>query len=70
MIIVGSIIESTGLEVVTVGENGDFVFVVAEIGAAALLVDGVEDMEELADVAEFVVGGDGVKLGEGDAGKA
>lgn len=65
MVIVAGVIECAGLEVIAVGINGDLVFVVAEVGAATLLVDRVKDVEELADVTEFVVGREGVELGEG-----
>lgn len=70
MIIIAGVIESAGREVVTVGINGDLVLVVAEVGAATLLVDGMEDVEELADVAELVVGREGIELGEGGSNEA
>lgn len=46
-----------------------FELVVAEVAAAVLLVDGVEDVEELADAGEFIVFVvfiAGVSTGEGD----
>ncbi len=56
VVVVAGVVESASGEVVAVGVDGDLVFIIAEVGAAALLIDGVEDMEELADVAKFVVG--------------
>lgn len=66
VVVVAGVVEDLVVEIVTVGVDSDFVFVVTEVGAAALLVDGVEDVEELADTGDFVVGGKGIKLGEGD----
>ena len=60
VVVVTSVIERASVEVVTVGKDGDFVFVVAEVGAAALLVDGVENVEELADARDFIVGREGI----------
>ncbi len=65
MVIIAGVIESAGREVVAVGINGDLVLVVAEVGAATLLVDGMEDVEELADIAELIIGREGIELGEG-----
>ncbi len=64
MIIVASIIENALLKIIAVGENGDFVFVVAEIVATALLIDGMQNVEELADAAHFVGFGEGIKFGK------
>lgn len=65
VVVVAGVIEDAFLEVVTIGINSDFVFAVAEVVAAALLVDGMENVEELTDVAKLVAGGEGIKLGEG-----
>lgn len=46
---VGRVVENAVFEVITGGVDGVFVFAVAEVAAAVLLVDGVEDVEELAD---------------------
>lgn len=46
---VGRVVENAVFEVVAGGVDGVFVFAVAEVAAAVLLVDGVEDVEELAD---------------------
>ncbi len=46
---VGRVVEDAVFEVVARGVDGVFVFAVAEVAAAVLLVDGVEDVEELAD---------------------
>lgn len=70
MVVIAGVVEDAGLEVVTVGINGDFVFVGAEVGAATLLVNGVKDVEELTDVGQFIIIGEGIELGEGDFSKA
>lgn len=73
VVIVGGVVEDAFLEVVTVGVDGVFEFVVAEVAAAELLVDRVEDVEELADAGEFVVFAifvAGVSASEGDFGEA
>lgn len=46
---VGRVVENAVIEVITGGVDGVFVFAVAEVAATVLLVDGVEDVEELAD---------------------
>ena len=46
---VGRVVEDAVLEVIAGGIDGVFVFAIAEVAAAVLLVDGVEDVEELAD---------------------
>ncbi len=64
MIVVGRVVENALLEIVAGTVKGMLVFVIAEIAAAVLLVDGVENMEELADATELVVGRFRVELGE------
>lgn len=51
VIIVGCVVEDAVFEVVTGRVNGVFVFIVAEVTTAILLVDGMEDVEELADTS-------------------
>lgn len=70
MVVVGCVIENTLFEIVAGSIEGMFVFVVAEVAAAVLLVDGVENVEELADAGHLVIGGNGVELGEGGFGIA
>lgn len=70
VVIITGVVESAFGKIVTVGIDGDFVFVVAEVGTTALLVDGMENMDELADIAEFVVAGERIEFGEGDFGEA
>ena len=73
VVVIGSVVENTVFEVVAGGVDGVFELVVAEVAAAELLVDGVEDVEELADAGEFVVLTvlvAGVGAGEGDFGAA
>lgn len=65
MIIVASIIENLFVKVVTIGIYGNLIFMVAEVGATTLLVDGMEDMEELTDTRRFVAVREGIKLGKG-----
>ncbi len=67
VIVVGSIIADTGIEIVARGINRDFVFVVAEFAEATGLVDGMEDVEELADAAFWVVWGNRMGTREGGA---
>lgn len=64
MVIIRRVIANALVEIIAGGIDGDFVFAVAEVTAAALLVDGMEDVEELADAGEFVVGGKGVGVSE------
>ncbi len=65
VIIISRIIENTLLKVITGAIKSVFIFVVTEVTAAVLLVDRVEDVEELADTAYLVVGGEGMEFGEG-----
>ena len=68
VVVVAGVVVNAGAEVAAGGIDGDFVFGIvggAEAAGAAGLVNGVEDVEELADAAEFVGGGDGVEAGEG-----
>ena len=63
VIVVAGVVVDTGAEIAAGGIDGDFVFRIvggAEAAGAAGLVNGVENVEELADTAEFVGGGDGV----------
>ena len=63
VIVVAGVVVNTGAEVATGGIDGDFVFGIvggAEAAGAAGLVNGVENVEELADAAELVGSGDGV----------
>ena len=55
VVVVASIIANALFEVVTTGIDGDFVTTVAEVADAALLVDGVEDVEELAHAGHLVI---------------
>lgn len=66
VVVISGVVEGAGIEVVAVGKDGDFVFIVAKVGATALLVDGMENVEELVDARDFVVGGEGIEFGEGD----
>ena len=63
VVVVAGVVVNTGAEVAAGGIDGDFVFGIvggAEAAGAAGLVNGVENVEELADAAEFVGSGDGV----------
>lgn len=63
VIVVAGVVVDTSAEVATGGIDGDFVFGIvggAEAAGAAGLINGVENVEELADAAEFVGSGDGV----------
>ena len=63
VVVVAGVVVNAGAEVAAGGIDGDFVFRIvggAEAAGAAGLVNGVEDVEELADTAELVGGGDGV----------
>jgi len=64
VIIISRVIENTLLKVIAGAIKSVFVFVVTEVAAAVLLVDGVEDVEELANAAHLVIGGDGMNFGE------
>ncbi len=64
MIVIGSVVTDALIEIVARRVDGDFVFVVAEVAATTLLVDGMENVEELADTRELVVGGEGMGAGE------
>lgn len=71
VIIIAGVIKNAFFEIVTRGIDGVFVFVVAEIATAVLLVDGMEDVEELADAGGLVgLCGAGIELREGGFGEA
>lgn len=73
VVVVRSVVKDAFLEVVTVGVDGVFEFVVAEVATTELLVDRVEDVEELADAGKFVIFAvfvAGVGAGEGDFSEA
>ena len=65
VIIISRIIEDALLEVITGAIKSVFVFVVAEVAAAVLLVDRMEDMEELTNAAHLVIGGEGMEFSKG-----
>lgn len=54
VVVISRVVEDAALEVITGGIDGVFVFVIAKVAATVLLIDGVEDVEELADAGEFV----------------
>ncbi len=60
VVVVGRVVESAFVEIITRGVKGAFVFVVAEVTAAVLLIDGMENVEELADARKLVVGRNGI----------
>lgn len=73
MIVIASIVIDTSAEITARGIDGDFVFGVvgcAEAAGATGLVNRVENVEELADAAEFIVGGNGIKASEGSLNEA
>ncbi len=70
VIIVRSVVTDAFAEIVARGIDGDFVLLVAKVGAAALLVDGMENVEVLAKGGKLVIGGNGVEFGEGSADEA
>lgn len=49
MIIVRGVIADTLFEIVARRVDGNFVFAIAEVTTTALLVDGMENVKELAD---------------------
>lgn len=54
VVVISRVVEDAALEVITGGIDSVFVFVIAKVTATILLIDGVEDVEELADAGEFV----------------
>ena len=63
VVVVAGVVVNAGAEIATGGIDGDFVFRIvggAEAAGATGLVNGVENVEELTDAAEFVGSGDGV----------
>lgn len=54
VVVISCVVEDAALEVIAGGIDSVFVFVIAKVAATVLLVDGVEDVEELADAGEFV----------------
>ncbi len=65
MVVVGCVIENALFEIIARTIERMFVFVITEVAATVLLVDGVENVEELANTGELVVGRDGVEFCEG-----
>lgn len=57
MIVVSCVVENTLFEVVTRTVKRMLIFVVTEIAAAVLLVDGMKNVEELADATHLVISG-------------
>ena len=55
VVVIGGVVKSTLIQIVTVAINRVFVFVIAEVAATVLLVDGMKDVEELTDAGKFVV---------------
>lgn len=49
VVVISCVVEDAALEAIAGGIDGVFVFVIAKVAATVLLVDGVEDVEELAD---------------------
>ncbi len=60
VVAVGRVIENALFEVVAGRIDGVLELVVAEIAAAVLLLDGMEDVEKLVHAGEFVGGGAGI----------
>lgn len=67
VVVITSVIGDTLIKIITRTINGDFELGGIEFGlvGAAGLVDGVENVEILADAGEFVVGGTSMLLSEG-----
>ena len=55
VIVVGSVVADALFEVVAGRVDSDFVLIVTEVATATLLVDGMENVEELADTRELIV---------------
>lgn len=70
MIIIGSVVENAFFEIVTGAINRMFVFVVADVTTTVLLVDGMENVEELADARHFIIGRKGMGAREAGFHKA
>lgn len=54
VVVISRVVEDAALEAIAGGIDSVFVFVIAEVAATILLVNGVEDVEELTDTGEFV----------------
>ena len=69
-IVIGAVVIDALIHVAAGGVDCDFIFAFAQVAAAALLFNGAQDMEELADGGVFRFIGDRVQLRESDFDKA
>ena len=63
-VLIGGVVVNSFVRVAAGGVDCDFVFSLAHVDAAALLGDGAEDVEKLADAGGFGVAGEGIELRE------
>ena len=70
MVLVGRVVVDALLRVATGGVERDLVLALADVAAAALLIDRAEDVEELADALHLRIAGNRVHLRVGHAHKA
>ena len=66
VIVVGRVVVDALRCVAAGGVNRDLILVFSDLTAAALLVNGAENMEELAHAGALVIPGKGAELREGD----
>lgn len=69
-IVIGAVVIDALIHVAAGGVDCDLIFAFAQVAAAALLFNGAQDMEELADGGVFRFIGDRVQLRESDFDKA
>lgn len=54
VVVISRVVEDAALEAIAGGIDSVFIFIIAKVAATVLLVDGMEDVEELADTGELV----------------
>ena len=69
VILIGGVVIDSLARIAAGGVERDFVMSLTDLTAAALLIDGAENMEELADALRFGVPGEGMRSRKGHTGK-
>ena len=69
VILIGGVVIDSLARIAAGGVERDFVMSLTDLTAAALLIDGAENMEELADALGFGVSGEGMRSRKGHSGK-
>ena len=69
VVIIGGVVVNAPVRVAAGGIEGDLVFSLSQVAAAALLVHGAENVEELADALLLALSAPGIQLRKGHPNK-